>query len=102
MRYFAISADSDTLAGLRLAGIEGAVAATKREILEHIEVARADESVAVLLITEPCYELCRDTIDTIKLSAARPLVSIIPPATGSWGDTGSITRLIREAIGVKV
>ncbi|MCL2343423.1 MAG: V-type ATP synthase subunit F [Firmicutes bacterium] len=102
MRYFAISADDDTLTGLRLAGIEGAVATAKRDVLALIESSRADETIAVLLITEPCYELCRDTIDTLKLSAMRPLISIIPPATGSWGDTGSITRLIREAIGVKI
>lgn len=102
MRYFAISADTDTLTGLRLAGIEGAVAATKREVADLIEAARADESIAVLLITEPCYELCRDAIDSLKLSAYRPLVSVIPPASGTWGDTGSVTRLIREAIGVKI
>ena len=102
MRYFAISAEADTLNGLRLAGIEGAVAANRRAVMELIERVRADEDIAVLLVTGPCYELCRDTIDAIKLTAARPLVSVIPPATGDWEDKGSITRLIREAIGVKI
>jgi len=102
MRYFAISSDHDTLVGLRLAGIEGALASDKRDVTSLIETVRADETVAVLLVTESCYALCRELIDSIKLSVSRPLVSVIPAAEGPRGDTGSITRLIREAIGVKI
>lgn len=102
MKYFAISADEDTLLGLRLSGIEGVVAGSKREIETQIAAVRADESVAILLITQPCYALCSEMIDEIKLSAQRPLVSVIPSADGGERDPDLISRLIREAIGIKL
>jgi V/A-type H+-transporting ATPase subunit F len=102
MRYFAISSDTDTLTGLRLAGIDGALASTKREVLDLVEKVRGDESIAVMLITKPCYDLCSDTIDTIKLSALHPLVSVIPSADGEKGKSGEIRRLVRESIGIKI
>jgi len=102
MKYYLISDNTDTLTGLRLAGIEGALASTRRDVACLIETVRADDTIAVLLVTEACYALCRELIDSIKLSVSRPLVSVIPAAGETRGDTGSITRLIREAIGVKI
>jgi len=102
MKYFAISEDRDTLTGLRLSGIEGAFAANKRDVAELVEKTCANGDVAVLLVTRGCYELCREKLDEIKLSMSRPLVSVIPASGDKPDKTDSITRLIREAIGVKI
>lgn len=102
MKYFAISADVDTLTGLRLAGIEGELATDRREVESLVNRVVSDETVAVLIVTQPCYELCREQIDVIKLNALRPLVTVIPDASGAKSEDDYITRLIREAIGVRI
>lgn len=102
MRYFLICEDADTLTGMRLAGIDGALATTKKDVERLIEQAASDEGIAVMLITTACAAMSPETVGKMKLSAHRPLVVVIPGSseTGSGGD--SITELIRTAIGVKI
>ena len=102
MRYFVISDEKDTLVGLRLAGIEGAVATTASEVEARIKAAAAEGDIAILLITEPCAALCPDLIRELRLSAERPLVAVIPGISGSSREPDSITRLVREAIGIRI
>lgn len=102
MRYYLICDNEDTLAGMRLAGIGGAVCASRREAEERIAAVRADESVAVLLITENCAALTPGVVEELRLSAHRPLVVVIPGPEGTTRSEDSITRLIRDAIGVKI
>ena len=97
MRCFCISDDPDVLKGMRLAGIEGARAATKKEVDAAVNRACADSGVAILIVTEGCYALSR-----LKLSAGRPLVNIIADSRGSVRARDYITRLINEAIGIKI
>lgn len=101
MRYFLICDDNDTLTGMRLAGITGVIATSKKDVESHIEAAIADEDIAVLLITERCAAMTEEKVVRIRLSAHRPLVVVIP---GSGGGDGrqSITDIIRNAIGVKI
>ena len=49
MRCFCISDDPDVLTGMRLAGIEGARAATKKEVDAAVNRACADSGVVILL-----------------------------------------------------
>ena len=101
MRCFCISDDPDVLTGMRLAGIEGVAASTKGEV--HLAVSRAcaDSGIAVLIVTEGCFELSRDRLDELKLSAARPLVNVISDSRRASNGSDSIMRLINEAIGIK-
>ncbi len=101
MRCFCISDDPDVLTGMRLAGIEGTAASTKREVDLAVSRAAADPGVAVLIVTEGCYALCRERLDELKLSAARPLVNVISDSHGGRSGSDSIMRLINEAIGIK-
>ena len=61
----------------------------------------ADDAVAVLLITEKLARLCPDILDELKLNLETPLVVEIPDRHGTGRSPDSITRYIREAIGVK-
>lgn len=101
MKYFVISDNTDTLVGLRLAGIPGVRAETREGALSAIDAAAADPEVGILLITEALAALCRDKLDPMKLSAQTPLVVEIPDRHGSRSKD-SITRYIQEAIGVKM
>lgn len=101
MRCFCISDDPDVLTGMRLAGIDGVAASTKREVDKAVSKVCADSNIAVLIVTEGCYELSRDRLDELKLSAARPLVNVVSDSHGTRSGSDSIMRLINEAIGIK-
>ena len=102
MRYFLISNNNDTLMGLRLAGIEGVVVHERDEVREAILTAEAQPDIDVLIINEQLSTLCPDLIYELKLQKSRPLLVEIPDRHGTGRAPDSITRYVREAIGVKV
>ena len=101
MRYFVISDNSDTLTGLRLAGIEGTRANTREETLAALEAAAQDPSIG-MLINEMLAALCPEQVNTLKMTSVRPLLVEIPDRHHTGRAPDSITRYIREAIGIKV
>ena len=102
MRYFLITDNTDTRTGMRLAGIEGELAATRQETVDALNRAAADKSIGVLLITEKLAALCPDVLNNLKLTLETPLVVEIPDRHGAIRSADFLTRYIREAIGVKL
>lgn len=102
MRCYCISSDVDVLTGMRLAGIGGELVSERRAMDAALDRVCADADIAILVVTEECYAMCRERIDTLRLSAGRPLVNIIASSRGGGRAPDSITRLINEAIGVKI
>jgi V/A-type H+-transporting ATPase subunit F len=102
MKYFVISDNSDTLVGLRLAGVEGVRVSEKKEVYDAVAGAIADPDIGILMITEKLAAMCPDLIYDLKLKHTSTLVVEIPDRTGTGRTPDSITRYIREAIGVKV
>ena len=77
------------------------LARTREEGLAAIDEALADPTIGILLITEGLAEQCADKLAPLKMDGHTPLVVEIPDRYGSR-KKDSITRYIREAIGVKV
>ena len=102
LKFFLISDNIDTATGLRLAGIEGVVVHEDYEVESELRRAMADESVGIILMTERLVSLCPDLIYDLKLSTARPLIVEIPDRHGNGRAKDSISRYVREAIGVKI
>lgn len=103
MKFMLISDNHDTLVGMRLAGIEGVLAHDAREVESALQSAIADENTGIILITEKLVPLCPDTIYELKLSHKRPLIVEIPDRHTSAGrSAGSITKYIKDAIGVNL
>ena len=102
MKYFVVTDSTDTQVGLRLAGIEGQVVREPEQARQAIQAAAADPEIGVLLITEHLAGVCADLIAPMKLTAHRPLVIEIPDRHSVGRSSDSITRYIREAIGVKL
>ncbi len=102
MRYFLICDNVDTLTGMRLAGIEGILARTPQETESAIRNAIADPEIAILLINEKLAALCPSLVSDLKMNSTKPLVVEIPDRHHTQRTPDSITRYIREAIGVKV
>lgn len=101
MKFFLISDNTDTQMGLRMAGIEGVVVHEPPEVERELHRVIADESVGIVLITEQLAEMCGNLIYDTKLSVSRPLIVEIPDRHGSR-TKDSITRYVREAIGLKI
>lgn len=102
MRYFVISDNSDTLTGLRLAGMEGVLCKTREETLRAMDMAEKDPDIGILLINEKLSALCPERVKELKLTSVRPLLVEIPDRHHTERPPDSITRYIREAIGIKV
>lgn len=102
MKFYLISDNTDTCTGMRLAGIEGIVAHEKEEVLSALEGAVKDESIGIVLITAHLVELCPEMIYDLKLNFHRPLIVEIPDRHGNGRTKDSISRYVREAIGVKI
>lgn len=102
MRFFLISDNDDTQMGMRLAGIEGVVVHTAPEVRKVLQDAVAQQDIAVVLITERLLSLCPDMVYDIKLNQRRPLIVEIPDRHGNGCTKDTITRYVREAIGVKI
>ncbi len=102
MRFYLISDNIDTQVGMRLAGINGIVVHEKEEVTKALSDVLQMEDVAVVLMTEGLVNLCPDLVDDIKLNRTRPLIVEIPDRRGNGRAINSITRYVREAIGIKI
>ena len=60
------------------------------------------EDIAVILMTEHLVTLCGPLVDELKLNRSRPLIVEIPDWHGNGRAKDSITRYVREAIGIKI
>ena len=102
MKMFLISDNIDTLTGMRLAGVEGAVVHERDELKEALNKALADKDIGILLLTEKFGREFPEIIDNVKLNRKLPLIVEIPdrPATGR--KPNSITSYVNEAIGLKL
>jgi V/A-type H+-transporting ATPase subunit F len=102
MKYFVVCDNADTHIGLRMAGIEGVKISQPREAEEAIREAMADKDIAVLLVTEKVADMVPELLADMRLNVTKPLTVVIPDRHGTTRPPDSITRYIREAIGVKL
>ena len=102
MRFYLISDNTDTLVGMRLAGITGVLVHEKEEVQQALTDAMDKDDIAVILMTERLVSLCPDLIYDLKLNRQRPLIVEIPDRHGNGRAKDSITKYVRDAIGVKI
>ncbi len=102
MKIFLISDNTHTLAGMRLAGVEGVVVHEREEILKELEKIKEKEDLGILLITELLVERVQEEINEIKLSVKLPIVVEIPDRHGSRRPPDVLTGFIRDSIGLKI
>ena len=102
MKMFLISDNIDTLTGMRLAGVEGAVVHERDELKEALNKALADKDIGILLLTEKFGRECPEIIDNVKLIRKLPLIVEIPDRHGTGRKPNFITSYVNEAIGLKL
>lgn len=102
MKFHLISDNVDTIVGMRLAGIKGVLVHEEDEVRKALYEAIDMKDVAVILITERLVSMCQDLVYGLKLTCHRPLIVEIPDRHDSGRTKDSITRYVRDAIGVKI
>ena len=102
MKFHLISDNIDTIVGMRLAGITGVLVHEEEEVRDALYKAIDMKDVAVILITERLVKMCKDLVYELKLTCHRPLIVEIPDRHSDGRAKDSITRYVRDAIGVKI
>lgn len=102
MKFFLISDNTDTLMGMRLAGIEGVLAHEADEVSAQLDKAMKDKDVAIILMTKKLIDLCREKVYDLKLNCPKPLIVEISDRHGGSNVTQTISEYVNEAIGLKV
>ena len=102
MRFELISDNTDTLVGMRLAGIMGVIARTPEEVENAVDSAKKKDDVAIILITEKLVEMCKDYVYNLKNTCQQPLIVAIPDGKSKTNKKDAITGYIKEAIGLKI
>ncbi len=102
MKFFVISDNTDTQTGMRLTGADGVVAHERQEVEEALARAFSDPEIGIVLMTQKLINLCPELVFDYKLNRKRPLIVEIPDRHGNGRAKDSITRYVREAIGIKI
>ncbi|WP_353094927.1 V-type ATP synthase subunit F [Tissierella praeacuta] len=101
MKSFLISDNKDTIIGLRLAGIEGALAETKEDIELYFYKSVHDPDIGIIIITEKIFEEMKEKVLELKRTGSTQIITTIPDRTG-LRDKNFIMRYIKESIGIKI
>ena len=102
MKIYLISDNVDTHTGMRLVGVDGAVAHTRDELKAQLDKVMTDSEIGIVLIMEKLSKQFPDIIKEIKLTRNLPLLVEIPDRHGTGRTKDFLTSYVREAIGVKL
>jgi len=102
MKMYLISDNIDTLTGMRLTGIDGIIVHKEDEVRQALDKVVNDKEIAIVLITEKLADLVPDLINEIKISHSLPLITVIPDRHGTTRPADSITKYVKESIGIKI
>ncbi len=102
MKFYVLSDNIDTCMGMRLTGIDGVVVHEAAEVELELKKAFSDNEIGIILMTQKLISLCSDVVFNYKLHYKRPLIVEIPDRHATSNISDSISRYIREAIGIKI
>lgn len=102
MKMYLISDNTDTLTGMRLAGVEGVVAHTREEVKQALNDALSKKDIGILLLTEALGREFPDLVKDTRSEHKMPLLIEIPDRHGTGRRPDFITSYVNEAIGLKL
>lgn len=102
MKFYLISDNIDTYVGMRMAGIEGVVVHETAEVEDALKKACADRDIAVVLMTAKLIDLCRPYVNDLKLRMQQPLIVEVADRHGDGKVSDSLTRYVRESVGINI
>ena len=99
MRMYLISDNTDTLTGMRLAGVDGVIANEKETLEKALNEVLKDKNIGIILLTEA---LGKKLVKTVRTEHKKPLLIEIPDRHGTGRRPDFITAYVNDAIGLKL
>lgn len=102
MKYFLISDNLDTLAGMRLAGVSGVVVHESDEVSAALQKACKDETIGLVLVSEKLCRKHKELLLEYKMNCPCPLIVEMPDRHTKDDIAEGIRREIAGAVGIKI
>lgn len=102
MQFYLISDNTDTLVGMRLAGVDGVIVHDSNDVKKILLETMDNKDVAIVLMTEKLVRLNQSLVYELKLNRRQPLIVEIPDRHGTSSVTENIAKYIESAIGLKL
>lgn len=102
MQFYCITDNIDTQIGMRLVGIQGEVVHTLDEFKASLKYVSENQDIGIILITEKVIKLAPDIVKHFKLNKKIPLIVEIPDRHGTSKISESISKYVKDAIGIKI
>ena len=102
MRIFLTSDNADTHEGMRLAGIDGVIVHDAKEVESQLRAACKDPRIGIVLITAKLIALCPQLVYELKMTNKQPLILEVSDRHGAGKLSDSITKYVREAVGITI
>ena len=100
MRMYLISDNTDTLTGMRLAGVDGVIANEKETLEKALNEVLKDKNIGIILLTEALGKKYPELVKTVEHK--KPLLIEIPDRHGTGRRPDFITAYVNDAIGLKL
>ena len=102
MRMYLISDNTDTLTGMRLAGVDGVIANKKGTLEKALNEVLKDKNIGIVLLTETLGKKYPELVKTVRTEHKKPLLIEIPDRNGTGRRPDFITAYVNDAIGLKL
>ena len=102
MRMYLISDNTDTLTGMRLAGVDGVIANEKGTLEKALNEVLKDKNIGIILLTETLGKKYPELVKTVRTEHKKPLLIEIPDRHGTGRRPDFITTYVNDAIGLKL
>lgn len=102
MRMYLISDNTDTLTGMRLAGVDGVIANKKGTLEKALNEVLKDKNIGIILLTEALGKKHPELVKTVRTEHKKPLLIEIPDRHGTGRRPDFITAYVNDAIGLKL
>ena len=102
MNLFYCIGDQDTVAGFKLAGVNGFIPAGYEDAIDAFNKVLADYSIMILLLTEEVAFSLSNQIIEHRLSGKNPMIVEIPDGLSGDFKGGSLMDSIKKAIGISL
>lgn len=88
--------------GMRMSGVEGVVLHHEDEVRAKLDQLLHEDDIAVIMMTATLMNPIRETVYDIKLHRTKPLLIEIPDRHGNGQTKDSISKYVKDAIGVEM
>lgn len=102
MKLFVLSDNTDTLEGMRLAGVDGKLVHEKDEFEKAFSECKEDGDISVIAITHKLYSRFGTLPEEHIKTGKSPLVIEIPDRHGNAGELSAVTEHIKNNTGIEI